>query len=82
MKGVSLGVAAILFAEIGVDGGLFAGALTNTPALAAVLDLLRGYGAQRAAAASSAPVVAESATYTLGVLIPIIAIGLAPWSAP
>ncbi len=72
---VAWGGARLLGAESGLGGGLFAGALTNTPALAAVLDLLRGQ-VPSADQAQSAPVVAYSVTYPLGVLIPIIAIGL------
>lgn len=75
---VATWVAATLFGfSAGVSGGLFAGAVTNTPALAAVLEVLRGQGAT-AVAAQSAPVVAYSVAYPLGVLIPMIVIALVP----
>lgn len=50
----------------GVAVGLFAGALTNTPALAGVLDLLHQQGASEAALAD--PVVGYSVAYPMGVL--------------
>jgi putative transport protein len=59
-------------------GGLFAGALTSTPALAAVLDLLRGAPLAAPDPRLALPVVAYSVAYPLGVVIPIIAIGLVP----
>jgi putative transport protein len=61
--------------------GLFAGATTNTPALAAVLDALRTSGSATHAALS-APVVMYSVCYPLGVLGTIGAIvALRPWIA-
>lgn len=63
-------------ADAAMRGGLFAGALTNTPALAAVLDLLRGAATTTADRVVASPVVAYSVTYPLGVVVPIIAIGL------
>lgn len=60
------------------SAGLFAGGVTNTPALAAVLEVLRGHGASPSEAVQSAPVVAYSVSYPLGVLIPILAIALVP----
>lgn len=66
-----------LGADPAIGGGLFAGALTNTPALAAILDLLRG----REAAGDTLPsavVVGYSIAYPLGILLPIIAIGMVP----
>lgn len=82
---VALGVAALatwasgrmLGLPAGVTGGLFAGAVTNTPALAAVLEILRGHDAGNTVA-QSAPVVAYSLAYPLGVLIPMLAISLVP----
>lgn len=50
----------------GVAVGLFAGALTNTPALAGVLDLLHQQGASEGALAD--PVVGYSVAYPMGVL--------------
>lgn len=58
--------------------GLFAGGLTNTPALAAALDVLSSGAREAGDSALSAPVVAYSVTYPLGVLLPILAIGLVP----
>lgn len=49
-----------------VTAGLFAGSLTNTPALAAVLDAMGQRGAE--AADRSLPVVGYSLTYPAGVL--------------
>jgi putative transport protein len=77
-KGMLLAVAAVLAASAlltaggaGLAGltapraaGLFAGALTNTPALAEVVQLLRDQGA----ADTAAPVVAYSVAYPAGVL--------------
>lgn len=55
-----------------VIAGVFAGALTNAPALAAVNETLRASGA--AASAASGAVVAFSLTYPLGVLLPLVAV--------
>lgn len=69
--------ARLIGADPAIGGGLFAGALTNTPALAAILDLLRG----RAAAGDALPsavVVGYSIAYPLGILLPIVAIGIVP----
>jgi putative transport protein len=82
---IALGTAAIaawlaarvLGLSAGVSGGLFAGAVTNTPALAAVLESLRGQGIT-SALDQAGPVVAHSVAYPLGVLIPMIAISLVP----
>ncbi|HEY3252311.1 MAG TPA: transporter, partial [Polyangiaceae bacterium] len=49
--------------------GVFAGALTNTPALAAVVDTLGSRGLS--GPALSAPVIACSLCYPLGVLLPL-----------
>lgn len=54
--------------------GLYAGALTNTPALAGVVETLRERGASEALLAE--PVVAYSLAYPIGVLAPITAIWL------
>lgn len=70
----------------GQTAGLFAGCLTNTPALAAVLELVGRSGSATAdAVAVSDPVVAYSITYPLGVVGVLLAIGLARrlgWLAP
>jgi putative transport protein len=60
------GIAAVgahfLHLDRGLRAGLFAGALTNTPALGAASDVLRG------TALESGPVLAYSVTYPFGVL--------------
>lgn len=60
---------------LGADsgGGVFAGAVTNTPALAAVVDTLGSMGID---ADLGAPVVGYSLAYPFGVLLPIGAIAL------
>lgn len=61
--GFSLGVAA---------SGTFAGGLTNTPALAGVLEFLQHHrSASELAASGNAPVVGYSLAYPFGVLIPL-----------
>lgn len=60
-----------------VTSGLYAGSLTNTPALAAVLEQIKGY----AAAAQldrllAEPVIGYSVTYPMGVIGLLIAIGV------
>lgn len=61
---------ALLAAGLGLDGalaaGLFAGALTNTPALAATLETLRASGVVETVLAQ--PVVGYSIAYPVGVL--------------
>jgi putative transport protein len=54
--------------------GMFAGAITNTPALAGVVDALRRSGAKPEEL--SAPVIAYSVCYPLGVLIPLLGVWL------
>lgn len=52
-----------------VSAGLFAGSLTNTPALASVLDYLKGtVPPERLNALLSEPVVGYSVTYPMGVI--------------
>lgn len=68
--------AAKLLGQRGADAaGMFAGAITNTPALAGVVDALRRGGA--APELLSAPVIAYSVCYPLGVLIPLLGVYLA-----
>lgn len=55
-----------------VVAGVFAGSLTNTPALAGVLDALRASGASEAALAE--PVIGYSIAYPVGVLGMIFAV--------
>jgi putative transport protein len=56
----------------GIAAGVFAGSLTNTPALAGVLDALRTSGASDEALAE--PVVGYSIAYPIGVLGVIVAV--------
>jgi putative transport protein len=58
-----------------VAAGVFAGSLTNTPALAAILDYVEAHAESGALAEMLAePVVAYSATYPMGVIGVILAI--------
>lgn len=57
-----------------MTAGVFAGSLTNTPALAGVLDYVRNAGVSAELAAE--PVVGYSVTYPMGVLGGIIAIAV------
>ena len=54
------------------SAGLFSGALTNAPALAAVIQSLKSSGAT--GAVLSEPVLACSICYPLGVLLPLLAV--------
>lgn len=69
------GVALGGFALAGLSGptaaGVFAGGLTNTPALAAALEALKSGHAQRLAAD---PIVGYSLAYPLGVILPLLAV--------
>ena len=57
--------------------GLFAGSLTNTPSLAAVLELLGEHGGSAPDASRTAlPVLAYSVAYPIGVLGPILVIAV------
>lgn len=71
--GLALGVGRLLGLSGPLLAGLFAGSLTNTPALAAVVESLKG----APAAAVAAPVLAYSLSYPLGVLLPLLAVALA-----
>ena len=80
---VVLGSGALAFAlarRSGLSGptaaGLFSGALTNAPALAAVVESLRSAGA--GAQALSEPVIACSLCYPLGVLLPLLVVAASP----
>ena len=54
--------------------GIFAGGLTNTPALAAALDSLQGLaGASHFHVVAAQPVVGYALAYPLGVLLPLLA---------
>jgi putative transport protein len=68
----ALGLGRLLGLSGAAVAGVFAGALTNAPALAAVNETLRGAAAPAAAASES--VLAFSLTYPLGVLLPLVAV--------
>ncbi len=57
-----------------VAAGVFAGSLTNTPALGGVLDVIRNAAGANVEALLAEPVVGYSVTYPMGVLGPIFAI--------
>jgi putative transport protein len=60
-----------------VTAGLYAGSMTNTPALAAVLEQIRGYAsAAQLDQLLAEPVVGYSVTYPMGVVGLLIAIGV------
>ena len=67
---IAYGLARLLGLSGGVATGIFAGSLTNMPALAGVLERLQASGVR--GAALSAPVIACSVCYPLGVLIPLL----------
>jgi putative transport protein len=75
---VGLGVTLVAGRALHLSGplmaGLFAGSFTNTPALAAVVESLKATGAGTAALA--APVLACTAAYPIGVLLPLAAVAL------
>lgn len=56
------------------SAGIFAGSLTNTPALAGVVEALKD--GQTSRELGSAPVLAYSLCYPLGVLVPLCAVAL------
>lgn len=68
---LTLAAARLLRADAAVASGLFAGSLTNTPALAAAIETLKqmGYGGEL-----SSPVVAYSIAYPMGVVGVILAV--------
>ncbi|HWS58698.1 MAG TPA: aspartate:alanine exchanger family transporter, partial [Actinotalea sp.] len=59
-----------------IAAGFYAGAMTNTPALAGVIEAVLGSGAPDAAAAANEPTVGYSIAYPMGVLGPILAIAI------
>lgn len=61
---LTVAIAALLSMSPGTAAGLFAGSLTNTPALAAVIERVRAAGAPGAAE----PTIAYSLTYPIGVI--------------
>lgn len=64
---VSVVGARVLDIPSSVGVGLFAGGLTNTPSLAAAVDVLRAGGGE-----ASNPVIGYSVAYPLGVLLPLL----------
>ena len=61
-----------------LTAGMFAGSLTNTPAIAGVLETIKSYTDKSAIeAALSEPVIAYSITYPVGVVGMLVAISLA-----
>ena len=70
--GVAVAAEAVLGLSAEVAAGVFTGATTNTPALAAALEYLRSHGGGE----STAPVVGYSLTYPIGVLMPLLAVFL------
>lgn len=69
--GMALGLAALLRLAPPLAAGLFAGGLTNTPALAAVLEAVERTGGD-----ASLPVVGYSIAYPIGVLGVILALAI------
>lgn len=65
-----LAAAAVLDLDVGARTGLFAGVLTNTPALSAAID---GLGGRVADGTVTDPVVGYSLAYPLGVLFMLLA---------
>jgi putative transport protein len=82
---LSFGLSVLVARHLGLVGqqaaGMFAGALTNTPALASTIDTLRR--SRVAEDLLAAPVVAYSVCYPLGVLEPMLVVWLAQrlWGA-
>jgi putative transport protein len=72
---LALGIRELLSLEAPLAAGLFAGSLTNTPALAAAVEVLRASGAAETVRAQ--PVVGYSIAYPVGVLGMILALLLA-----
>ncbi len=64
--GLTLGIGQVLHLDAPYTAGLFSGALTNTPALAGILDSLKASGADESLL--SAPVVGYSLAYPGGVI--------------
>lgn len=68
---LALGLGLLLHLDAGATAGLFCGALTTTPALAAAIDALRSLGqglpAAELAARAAGPVVSYGLTYPFGV---------------
>lgn len=80
--GLLAGLGALLGLPVATRAGMLAGASTNTPALAAVIDALGGAdgnaGAGAGAGAAAGAVVGYSLTYPFGVLGTLVVIALVP----
>lgn len=72
--GLVVGAAVLFDLKATVASGLFAGSLTNTPALAGVLETIREQTGDAAGTVLDEPVVGYSVAYPMGVLGPILAI--------
>lgn len=75
--GLAIATAKILDLNGSLGAGFFAGATTNTPALAQVLDAAEKGGASEALLKD--PTIGYSIAYPMGVLGPILAIAFARW---
>ena len=75
--GVAVAMSLFLNLKGSVVAGMFAGSLTNTPALAGVLDALRASGASEAMLTE--PVIGYSVAYPMGVLGMIFAVLVCRW---
>ncbi|MCC6169879.1 MAG: transporter [Caldilineaceae bacterium] len=77
VAGVAAGLGLLLSLKATITAGMFAGSLTNTPALAGLLDTLRATGAPGdLEAALAEPVVGYSVAYPMGVLGVILALAV------
>ena len=76
--GLSVGIGKLFHLRPALAAGVFSGSLTNTPALAAVIDAIKSTWPQGELAASLADsVVGYSVTYPVGVIGMILALALA-----
>ena len=75
---VGVGLLKFLGIDAASGAGVFTGAMTNTPAMAAVVDTLTNMAStpEEVVAAESMPVVAYSLTYPLGVLGVILSVAV------
>lgn len=74
--GLTVGIHNVLRLTPAQTAGIFAGSLTNTPALASVLDYLQNYATPTNSLLLAEPVVGYSLTYPMGVIAMILAISL------
>jgi len=76
--GLSLALGALLHLRATLAAGIYAGSLTNTPALAALLETIKtSWPAAGREAALADPVVGYSVTYPIGVVGMILALAIA-----